>query len=299
MPVPTKAVVESVWGDSDKDETADTSSETKYGWTTVRPKGQKTRSVIETNVHQKQNVFENKNGTVKSYQEPKEERCRKHESQSKARQTSNGDWPSLPGPAAASRVSTFPTQPNSKTSDVNKSSVNVRSTPKSQWESLVQISPLQIHHTVNLVNATENASLTAQEKSNLHLGTDRETPGQGVAFDAPLKKRSYPTKALPEGVFPLCAHFLQDNRKGQPFQHPRPCAKCLKDSSKLVYGVWRSSKKEWQVMRPYPEEVGLKTPFQPCKHFSNGLKCQKNPCTFAHGQEELTFWTWKRNSSRL
>ena len=267
------------------------------------PKGQKRRSEIETNVYQKQNVFantgHNKNGTVNSYQEPKEEGCRKHESQSKARQTSNRNWPSLPGHAAASRVSTFPTQPNSKPSEVNKSLVNVKSTPKSQWESLVQISPLEIHHTLNLVNATGNTSLTDQEKSNLHLGTDQEPAGQGVTFDASLKKRSYSTKALPGGVFPLCAHFLQDNRKGRPFQHPRPCAKCLKDSSKLVYGVWRSSKKEWQVMRPYPEEVGLKTNFQLCWHFRNGLKCQKNPCTFAHGQEELTFWTWERKSSRF
>ena len=101
-----------------------------------------------------------------------------------------------------------------------------------------------------------------------------------------------------EGVFPLCEHFLQDNRKGQAFQRPKPCSKCTKHS-KVSYGIWRSSKKEWQVMRPYPKNVKYHVPFQLCWYFSDSVKCRKSPCTFAHGKKELMFWTTERQSGRL
>ena len=103
--------------------------------------------------------------------------------------------------------------------------------------------------------------------------------------------------APPQGVSTLCAHFLEDNRKGQPYKYPSPCSKCTKQS-KLLYGVWRSDTKEWQVMRPYPKDVNPDVPFQLCRHFSNRGKCQKNHCTFAHGKKELMFWTLERQSGR-
>ncbi len=164
-----------------------------------------------------------------------------------------------------------------------KRTVNVQNTPKSLWESLEQISPF--HQTFDLVNSTKNAALV--KKSELLLDTD-----------APSQVGSNSGNGLPEGVYLLCAHFLQDNRKGQAFQRPKPCSTCTK-RSKLLHGIWRSSKREWQVMRPYPREVNSHVPFQLCRHFSNGVKCQKNPCTFAHGKEELMFWTSERQSGRL
>lgn len=55
-------------------------------------------------------------------------------------------------------------------------------------------------------------------------------------------------------------------------------------------------KSQRQIMRPFPKGVKLKTPFRLCWHFSNGKKCPKKPCTFAHGREELEFWTFARES---
>ena len=52
-------------------------------------------------------------------------------------------------------------------------------------------------------------------------------------------------------------------------------------------------------MRPYPKEVSAKTPFRPCWYFIEGLKCRNDPCTFAHGQKELKFWTMERKSGKL
>jgi len=155
--------------------------------------------------------------------------------------------------------------------------VNFGNTSKSQWESLEQISPLQIH-----------GVLTTKAKSKPPL--DRcisPQVGANVHGWAP-----------PPGVSTLCAHFLQDNRKGKPFRHPNPCLNCTKHS-KLLYGVWKSDTKEWQVMRPYPKDVNPNVPFQLCWQFSNRGKCQKRSCTFAHGKKELMFWTSERQSGRL
>lgn len=159
--------------------------------------------------------------------------------------------------------------------------------PRSQWESLEQISPLQIHHTLDLANKTKHDVLTTKVKSEPPLDTDVSSQVESNFNWAP-----------PPGVSPLCVHFLQDNRKGQPFRHPKPCSNCTKHS-KLLYGIWRSDTKEWQVMRPYPKAVNSNVPFQLCWHFSNRVKCQKSPCTFAHGNEELMFWTSERQSGRL
>lgn len=184
----------------------------------------------------------------------------------------------------ASRMPGYSSQPCSNATAA-KRTVDVGNTPKSQWETLEQISPLQIHQTLDLVNSTKNTA--SINNSELLLDTD-----------ASSQVGSNSRKVLPEGVSPLCAHFLQDNRKGQAFQRPKPCSTCTKHS-KLLYGIWRSSKKEWQVMRPYPKDVNSRVPYQLCRHFSNGVKCQKSLCTFAHGKEELMFWTSERQSGRL
>ena len=160
-------------------------------------------------------------------------------------------------------------------------------TPISQWECLEQLSPLQIHHTLDLANKTKTGVLNTKARSKPPLDTDI-SPQTGLNF----------SWAPPSGVSTLCEHFLQDNRKGQPFRHPKPCSNCIK-RSKIAYGIWKSDTKEWQVMRPYPRDVNPNVPFQLCWHFSNGVKCQKRPCTFAHGIEELKLWTSERQSGRL
>ena len=172
-------------------------------------------------------------------------------------------------------------------SSTESKTVDFGKTPRSQWESLEQISPLQIHHNLKLANKKEKGVLNTKAESAPSLNTGA-SPQTGLNF----------SWAPPPGVYTLCAHFLQDNRKGQPFRHPKPCSDCTK-RSKIEYGIWRSDAKEWQVMRPYPKHVSHNVPFKLCKHFSNGVKCQNNPCTFAHGNGELMFWTSVRQSGRL
>ena len=166
-----------------------------------------------------------------------------------------------------------------------KRTVDFGNTPKSQWESLEQISPLQIHQTLDLTNKTRKGVLNTKWEAPLDTAVSPQTE---------LNLSWVP----PPGVSTLCVHFLQDNRKGQPFRQPKPCPNCTKHS-KLMYGIWRSDTKEWQVMRPYPKDVNPDVPFQLCWHFSKGVKCQKCPCTFAHGNDELIFWTSERKTGRL
>lgn len=143
----------------------------------------------------------------------------------------------------------------------------------------------KVHQTLDLVKPTKNPS--SINKSELP-----------TIADASSQMRSNSSKSLPEGVFPLCEHFLQDNRKRQAFQHPKPCSKC-KNNSMVLYGIWRTSNRKWQVMRPYPKVVNSHVPFQLCWHFTNGVECQKSPCTFAHGKEELMFWSLERQSGNF
>ena len=185
------------------------------------------------------------------------------------------------------RIMSVRSSHSSWNSSTESRAVGFGNTPKSQWESLEQISPLQIHHTLDSGNKTKKGVLNTKAESSPSLNTG-VSPQTGLNF----------SWAPPSGVSTLCRHFLQDNRKGQPFRHPKPCPNCTK-RSKLVYGIWRSGTKEWQVMRPYPKVVNPNVPFQLCKHFSGGVKCQNIPCTFAHGNEELMFWTSERQSGRL
>ena len=170
--------------------------------------------------------------------------------------------------------------PETRTLDFGK-------TPISQWECLEQISPLQIHHALDLANKTQTGVLNTKAESETPLDTDI-SPQAGLNF----------IWAPPPGVSTLCEHFLQDNRKGQPFRPPKPCSNCTK-RSKIAYGIWKSDTKEWQVIRPYPRNVSPNVPFQLCWYFSDGVECQKRPCTFAHGMEELKFWTSERQSGKL
>ena len=96
--------------------------------------------------------------------------------------------------------------PETRTRDFGK-------TPISQWECLEQISPLQIHHTLDLANKTKTGVLNTKAGSKPPLDTDI-SPQTGLNF----------SWAPPSGVSTLCEHFLQDNRKGQPFRHPKPCS---------------------------------------------------------------------------
>ena len=161
-------------------------------------------------------------------------------------------------------------------SSTESRTVDFRNLSKSQWESLEQISHLQIH-----------GVLTTKVKSDPPIDN----------CISPQVESIVQSWTPPQGVYTLCAHFLEDNRKGQPYRYPNPCVKCTKHS-KLLYGIWRSDTREWQVMRPYPKDVNPNVPFKLCRNFSNHAKCQKNPCTFAHGEKELMFWTLERQSGK-
>ena len=106
-------------------------------------------------------------------------------------------------------------------------------------------------------------------------------------------------RKLPSDVFVLCDHFLEKNNKRSAsiFEKTKACKGC-ENRSKLKYGTWNDSRKEWQIMRSYPKAVPLTAAFQLCSHFPTGRRCRKEPCSFAHGKQELTVWTMDREGSK-
>ena len=191
---------------------------------------------------------------------------------------------SSPGLAAsklpASSVPQCPQQPSA----TNRSG-GFENTPISQWKSLEKISPLKMHQTLELPNPEESPTLATKTQSRpTSVSPDFSNSGNQTPQSTPHKP--------PRGVVSLCNHFLQDRKT--PLQPPYRCFNCSK-SSKCVSGIWRSTKREWQVMRPYPKDVNFETPFQICWHYRNDEKCRES-CTFAHGEEELTLWTTERQA---
>ena len=166
--------------------------------------------------------------------------------------------------------------------------VDAGNTPISQWTSLEQISPLKIHNTLNLSSPAETSKrtqLTSREEKQ-----EKTSEVSDFRHCSPLDTLD----EMPKGVFRLCKHFLQDRKT--PSQPPYVCKNCSKHSM-FEYGIWRSLKRKWQLMRPYPAGVDSETPFQICSHYADGRKCQQS-CTFAHGKEELSLWTLNRRKGR-
>ena len=97
---------------------------------------------------------------------------------------------------------------------------------------------------------------------------------------------------LPEGVFVVCQHFLQNIIKN------KTCNFC-EQRGILKYAAWNNNRSHWQVMRPYPRfKLPPRATFDVCKHFASGRPCVKEPCTFPHGEQETIMWTLERQDRK-
>jgi len=113
--------------------------------------------------------------------------------------------------------------------------------------------------------------------------------------DDQAQKLSDPNK-IPEGVFVVCDHFLQENRQRLPsiFAKTKTCRTC-ENLNTLKYAVWNKNRHYWQEMRPYPAfKIPLKVTLDMCRHYLAHKPCIKEPCTFPHGRLESTMWTMER-----
>ena len=97
---------------------------------------------------------------------------------------------------------------------------------------------------------------------------------------------------IPEGVFVVCEHFLQDIIKA------KTCNFC-EERGILKYAAWNNNRFHWQVMRPYPRfQLPPRASFDVCKHFASDRPCIKEPCTFPHGEQETIMWTLERQGRK-
>ena len=195
--------------------------------------------------------------------------------------------PSSPG-LAKSKVCIPPFLQASATN----SRTDCENAPISQWKSLEEISSLKIHQTLDFPSSGEKCTLTTCTKTQ--YGPYHDITTDSSNFDNNSIQGGQ--DKMPKGVVFLCNHFLQDRKTA--IQPPYICFSCSKlKYTNFVHGIWRSSEREWQLMRPYPKDVHPEVPFQICRHYRNGLKCRPS-CSFAHGEEELTLWTRERQTGR-
>lgn len=97
---------------------------------------------------------------------------------------------------------------------------------------------------------------------------------------------------IPEGVFVVCEHFLQNIIKA------KTCNFC-EERGILKYAAWNNNRSQWQVMRPYPRfKLPPRATFDVCKHFASNRPCLKEPCTFPHGEQETIMWTLERQGRK-
>ena len=108
-------------------------------------------------------------------------------------------------------------------------------------------------------------------------------------------------RKIPKGVYVVCDDFLWKNlkRPASIYEKNKACKGC-ENRSRLKYAFWSDNKKQWQLIRPYPaEKVPTKVAFKECAHYLSNIPCLKDPCSFAHGQLELTVWTMEREGGKL
>ena len=97
---------------------------------------------------------------------------------------------------------------------------------------------------------------------------------------------------IPEGVFVVCDHFLQNIIKA------KTCNFC-EERGTLKYAAWNNNRYDWQVMRPYPRfKLPPRAIFDVCKHFASDRPCLKEPCTFPHGEQEIIMWALERQGRK-
>ena len=137
---------------------------------------------------------------------------------------------------------------------------------------------------------SESSSIPVTLSEDYQRNGKSENPsvGQPMEFNDPSK--------IPEGVFVVCDHFLQDNRK-RPFSISikiKTCKAC-ENHGLMKYALWNNINRCWQAIRPYPAfNVPPKVTLDVCRHFSYNMPCPREPCTFPHGKVELSMWTMER-----
>ena len=118
---------------------------------------------------------------------------------------------------------------------------------------------------------------------------------------APLANSDNDFRKIPKGVYVVCDDFLWKNlrRPASIYEKTKACKGC-EIRSRLKYAVWSDNSKQWQLIRPYPaEKVPANVAFKECTHHASNIPCLKNPCSFAHGQLELTVWTMEREGGKF
>ena len=108
-------------------------------------------------------------------------------------------------------------------------------------------------------------------------------------------------RKIPKGVYVVCDDFLWKNlkRPASIYEKTKACKGC-ENRSRLKYAVWSDNSKQWQLIRPYPaEKVSAKVAFKECAQYVSNKPCLKTPCSFAHGQLELTMWTLEREGGKF
>ena len=105
---------------------------------------------------------------------------------------------------------------------------------------------------------------------------------------------------IPESVFVVCAHFLQDNfrRPESVYAEVKTCEFC-EQCGMLKYATWNNKHYYWQVMRPYPiYRIPPGAVFNECQHFSTDSPCPRESCICPHGKQEEMMWTLERDGRK-
>ena len=131
-------------------------------------------------------------------------------------------------------------------------------------------------------NSSNPVTFSQSFQTNSAKGMHSLNPPPGLA--GPIQ--------IPEGVFVVCDHFLQNIIKA------KTCKFC-EERGILKYAAWNKDRYDWQVMRPYPRcKVPPRAIFDVCKHFASDRPCPKDPCTFPHGEQETIMWTLERQGRK-
>ncbi|XP_028391332.1 LOW QUALITY PROTEIN: uncharacterized protein LOC114516140 [Dendronephthya gigantea] len=73
--------------------------------------------------------------------------------------------------------------------------------------------------------------------------------------------------------------------------------KCSSCDSELQIWYRKVSTTEWTKPRKPPTQE-IRGPYEECKHYKQGERCVRTPCTFPHGPDELEIWELCRSRSK-
>ena len=158
-----------------------------------------------------------------------------------------------------------------------------------------QITSGQINSSTGIVwSKSHGQSETSSSPISFFQNLQTSTTARKPSVDPPPGLNG-PSK-IPEGVFVVCDHFLQDNRRrpASVYAAAKTCKLC-ENYGRLMFAIWNNINYHWQVMRPYPfSKIPPRVAFDVCRHFSTNRPCPKEPCTFPHGKQETRMWTLER-----